>query len=79
MDWFLYDNGLRYERVNKVLQCGTLKQCNGGPMNIFCIVQKIIAISAMFYGGRDIKMDRSTFCTILMKKFCLHFVSIFHI
>ena len=38
MDWFLYDNGLRYERVNKVLQCGTLKQCNGGPMNIFCIV-----------------------------------------
>ena len=27
VDWFLYDNGLRHERVNKVTQIVTLHQC----------------------------------------------------
>ena len=27
VDWFLYDNGLRHERVNKVTQIVTLYQC----------------------------------------------------
>ena len=65
-----FESSYKVLLFEKTLLCGNLWQHEGGPLNIFGILQGrlfslLVITTAAFNGGKDIKMSNSIFHAIL--------------